>query len=591
MKNQLERCKNAQAQYLSTLERSEVQRELSWTDSIHDIYSEITTMIASSTQKSESESMDDRKKTYGLKLQPMPLPKFSGEIREYPRFKDDFKSQVIPSISESQQSYVLKSCLTGTPLESVKTVDHSIIEMWKRLDDKYGEPSKVIDVIMNDIKTMQSVKENENNKFIKLVETVECAYRDLERLNLEREISNTSTVSLIEEKLPLDIKIKWAEKVKGCTDSDVDKFNKFPSLLEFLIERKSIIEYMNSDLRVSADQSSTGNIHHMQTNDNNRNHDDRNERYRCWVHNDNTHAVHECSIFIEKSPTERMQLVKEHRACWSCLKIGHRSSYCRSRRRCNEGDCNLFHNRLLHECHTQGIAFHTSQNSDAQLNGGGTCLLQLMNVKTINDGNANILWDGGATLSLITFKKAKQLQLKGKDVKLAVTKVGGETEEIMSSKYELALKDKEGKYVYVMLYGINKISTELESIDLSGVTQLFKGISMKELQRPHGEIDILIGFEYAGFHPLRKQSNGHLLLLENRFGKCLGGSHSVLCERTQKVVKHVVIHHAKNIEIENFFDIEGLGIECSPKCGSCRCGKCPIGGQNFTIKEKGSYKS
>ena len=50
----------------------------------------------------DSESVVDHKRAYGLKLQPMPLPKFNGEIREYPRFKDDFKNQVIPSVSEIQ---------------------------------------------------------------------------------------------------------------------------------------------------------------------------------------------------------------------------------------------------------------------------------------------------------------------------------------------------------------------------------------------------------------------------------------------------------------------------------------------------------
>ena len=67
-------------------------------------------------------------------------------------------------------------------------------------------------------------------------------------------------------------------------------------------------------------------------------------------------------------------------------------------------------------------------------------------------------------------------------MKLAVTKVGGETEHVSSSKYELGMKDNEGKYVYVFLYGIEKISTELEFIDLSGVAQLFKSTSLKQLQ-------------------------------------------------------------------------------------------------------------
>ena len=133
------RCKNAQADYLSTLERSEVQGELCWTDSIHDIYIETTSMIASHTMKNDSESIVDHIKTCSLKLQPMPLPKFDGEIREYPRFKDDFKNHVIPSISEIQQPYVLKSCLSGNPLEILKNVEYNIKEMWKRLDDKYAE--------------------------------------------------------------------------------------------------------------------------------------------------------------------------------------------------------------------------------------------------------------------------------------------------------------------------------------------------------------------------------------------------------------------------------------------------------------------
>ena len=304
------------------------------------------------------------------------------------------------------------------------------------------------------------------------------------------------------------------------------------------------------------------------------------------MHNSDRHAIHECSLFKQKPADERIALVKEQRACWSCLKVGHRSSECRFRKKCEEDGCTHFHHPVLHECHALGLTFHTGASKNSQRNGLGACLLQLMKVQTTSNLHVNVLWDGGSTLSLITFQKAKELHLKGKEIKLAVTKVGGETEEIASSKFELGLKDKSGKCVDVVLYGIDRISTELESIDLSGVSQLFPKSLLNELRRPSGEIDVLIGFEYAGYHPTRIKSSGHLLVMENRFGKCLGGSHAVLIEKTQKLVKHVVIHHAKNIEIEKFFDIEGLGIECSPKCGSCRCGKCPLGGKDYTIKEE-----
>ena len=41
-----------------------------------------------------------------------------------------------------------------------------------------------------------------------------------------------------------------------------------------------------------------------------------------------------------------------------------------------------------------------------------------------------------------------------------------------------------------------------------------------------------------------------------------------------------------NKSISDFEDVESLVIEVVPKCGSCRCGSCPIGGKRFTLKEE-----
>jgi hypothetical protein len=35
-----------------------------------------------------------------------------------------------------------------------------------------------------------------------------------------------------------------------------------------------------------------------------------------------------------------------------------------------------------------------------------------------------------------------------------------------------------------------------------------------------------------------------------------------------------------------FFNVENLGTECTPKCGGCKCGKCPTRGKEFTIQEE-----
>lgn len=56
-----------------------------------------------------------------------------------------------------------------------------------------------------------------------------------------------------------------------------------------------------------------------------------------------------------------------------------------------------------------------------------------MNVKACDGDTLNVLWDGGATISFITFHKVKELNLDGEDVRLSNVKVGGLKKEMRSS--------------------------------------------------------------------------------------------------------------------------------------------------------------
>ena len=73
--------------------------------------------------------------------------------------------------------------------------------MWKRLDEKYGDPTRVADAIINDIRRVRAIKEGENRRFVEFIGIIEDGYRDLKRLGLETEITATSSVSTIERKV------------------------------------------------------------------------------------------------------------------------------------------------------------------------------------------------------------------------------------------------------------------------------------------------------------------------------------------------------------------------------------------------------
>ena len=42
----------------------------------------------------------------------------------------------------------------------------------------------------------------------------------------------------------------------------------------------------------------------------------------------------------------------------------------------------------------------------------------------------------------------------------------------------------------------------------------------------------------------------------------------------------------KNGVLSDFFAIESMGTNCTPKCGGCRCEKCPIGSKPYTLREE-----
>ena len=116
---------------------------------MHAHYNEVSGRIESFIAKKIDH--DSERKQKPLQLEKVKMPLFTGEIRDYPRFKMDFEKQVMPTINIESAPYILRSCLSKGPADVVKSIDDDYKAMWKRLDEKYGDPTKVVDVIMNAI--------------------------------------------------------------------------------------------------------------------------------------------------------------------------------------------------------------------------------------------------------------------------------------------------------------------------------------------------------------------------------------------------------------------------------------------------------
>ena len=107
----------------------------------------------------------------------MKPPKFSGDIRDFARFKADFK-KIVESEHRDQihQIYVMKECcLQGKSHDLVRNLDN-LSDIWERLTEKYGDTTEIVDSVIKDIQnvTIQRGSEDQGGLIVFVREGLTC---------------------------------------------------------------------------------------------------------------------------------------------------------------------------------------------------------------------------------------------------------------------------------------------------------------------------------------------------------------------------------------------------------------------------------
>ena len=101
---------------------------------------------------------------------------------------------------------------------------------------------------MSEIKQMPTCSNSDDQRALEMINTIEKAHRDLKRLDLEKEISNSTIVSIIEGRLQA---VEWIRIVTGDKRDEIPR-DKFPSLLKLLLTCRERIEYKRSEIRFAS---------------------------------------------------------------------------------------------------------------------------------------------------------------------------------------------------------------------------------------------------------------------------------------------------------------------------------------------------
>ena len=581
-------------------------------------------------------SNDDRCNVQIKKVEP---PIFSGDVRDFPKFVKDYTRLVVSR--HGKDPFILRQSLQGKAREVVGRLDE-FDTMWERLDDRFGSSAKIVDAVLGDICALKPVPEGNKSKLLHMISVVEQAWLDLGKIGKLNEINNSHSLLKVERLLPTDLKKEWTRNARTLVDDE-----KFEGLVNFLVEERKVIEYMEDDIRastanmkVSVNAASTqenldemsslsmaisklaqsqencqkqlldcfNNMAHTMMNIANNN-QARGKPYGtgpgrkfnargCWYHNNPSHDISQCETFSKLDDASKMESLKRAGACFICLEPYHMSRDCHKKIYCNvkinnTDTCGKLHHPVLHSCFFK--EFQTIKASNNLLNREGV----LLTVGKVRSGSHTLstFFDCGSNLTMITHKAARKLGLKGKEISMSLTKVGNQTERIDTWTYTVPLIDTEGTQCTVEAVGFEKITSEIGEVNITDIASKL-GVDPQEIDRPNGEVDMLIGTDYCTLLPMVAKTVGSLQLMKGRFGFCVRGDQGLIDDGGNGST--VFVHHVQGTRIddfiikptvemhkaiEQFFVTEDLGVSCSPKCGSCRCVKCSLKG-HLTIKEE-----
>ena len=152
--------------------------------------------------------------------------------------------------------------------------------------------------------------------------------------------------------------------------------------------------------------------------------------------------------------------------------------------------------------------------------------------------------------------------------------------------------DLKGDQVILEVYGIEKITNDIQGIESTFIASMFNNVLQKDINRPEGKVDVLIGYQYAAYHPQKEQNNGHLLLLENRFGKCVGGSHPMIKENNTTIERNC--RRKKSIWLIQsplmiFIRLKILVLNANPNAADVNVANAPLEAKITLCEKKGNF--
>ena len=325
-----------------------------------------------------------------------------------------------------------------------------------------------------------------------------------------------------------------------------------------------------------------------------------------------------CPRFLALSAEEKMSAVLENAACIHCSSWDHtvhkfpggkptRGPSCSVN--VSGSACGGAHGKWYHEGGTAGGA-HSVVAAAAQQGPGlyEVYLAPIHSPEGLPDprvASGMIMIDPGSDTNFIKHEFAKQLGLEGEMCQFRLKVVDRDARPIKTARYRIDVEDCSGVRHVVYAMGLETITILPPDPDLAPIRELLQGYPEAVLDRPQGDVDILLGLRNSALHGSTEEQWGNLRLLKSPLG-CgwsLRSSHPDLVyaaphlppslsaaayairQAASQPEEEMQVFHMQGFQ--DFQELNELGTAPPPVCLKCKgCRDCTFWRRHLTQQEQ-----
>ena len=537
-----------------------------------------------------------------VKLPDIRLPKFGGDVLEWPRFWDLFTATIDEDqkLSDVHKFTYLTGQLEGEAAEVIKELRVSS-ENYKKakelLTERYERPDTLIFKHVQALLHLE-IDKNKKDTLSRLkscMDQVNIHIRSLETLGIDGTSYGVILVPLILSRLPHEIVQQWSRKSKG-------KEQNLQYLLDLcneemqIKERTQSVRYTNNPTngfterttdekgkytprKSSPKRSTAATLTTM------------NEDPQCIFCDRKNHKATECRTVKKFSWDQIKDKVQKNGVCYKCLNSGHIAKDCRATcATCGRGHHSIICRPREQQHQTATIQPQANDNTrnqrDAQQDqdepsptGSLSCMTQstqdiIMQTASIKAAGqkktltCNVLFDSGSNQTYIKREIADKLGCKTiKTIQHQVTVFGGNKSQFtQKSVREVILVDIWGNSHAIQAIEMDRVCAPLIRPNLPKEVFL-RGLTFANQPSGAITIDILIGLDYYwkffGSQITRIQDN--LVAHNTPFGNIISGQcHECGTGDSRSVLSHNLFLMASTEEPKNIWD-NGWVTHCQVK--------------------------